>query len=129
MRSAASLVGILIVAAIAGLIYKFYFSQGPQSAEIRNPTQTIDVIGVKNDLLGIAQAERMYQTEHNSYGSLDDLVSSGAMTLKKTGRDGYTYEAETSSDSFRIVAHCPSAAVPGCVNYSVDQTMEVQTAP
>lgn len=129
MRSAASLVGLLIVAAIAGLIYKFYFSQGPQSAEIKNPVQTIDVVGVKNDLLGIAQAERMYQTEHNSYGSLDDLVSGGAMTLKRTGRDGYTYEAEVSADSFRIIAHCPSATVPGCTNYAVDQTMEIQTAP
>jgi len=129
MRSAGSILGLLIVAAVAALTYKFYFSQGPQPAEVRNPTQTIDVVGVKNDLLGIAQAERIYQTEHNSYGSLDDLVSGGAMTLKKTGRDGYTYEAETSSDSFRIVAHCPSATVPGCVNYSVDQTMEIQTAP
>jgi len=129
MRSAASIVGLLIVAAISALIYKFYFTQGSQPAEIRNPVQTIDVVGVKNDLLGIAQAERMYQAEHNSYGSLDDLVSGGAMTLKRTGRDGYTYEAETSADSFRIIAHCPSATVPGCVNYSVDQTMEIQTAP
>ena len=129
MRSAASIVGLLIVAAISALIYKFYFTQGSQPAEIRNPVQTIDVVGVKNDLLGIAQAERMYQAEHNSYGSLDDLVSGGAMTLKRTGRDGYTYEAETSADSFRIIAHCPSATVPGCVNYSVDRTMEIQTAP
>ena len=129
MRSAASILGLLIVAAISALIYKFYFTQGPQPAEVRNPVQTIDVVGVKNDLLGIAQAERMYQAEHNSYGSLDDLASGGAMTLKKTGRDGYTYEAETSTDSFRIIAHCPSATVPGCVNYSVDQTMEIQTAP
>lgn len=129
MRSAASLAGLLIVAAIAGLIYKFYFSQEPQSAEIKNPVQTIDVAGVKNDLLGIAQAERMYQAEHNSYGSLDDLVSSGAMNMKKSGRDGYTYEAEVSSDSFRIVAHCPSATVPGCTNYAVDQTMEIRSAP
>lgn len=129
MRSAASLAGLLIVAAIAGLIYKFYFSQGPQSAAVANPVQTIDVVGVKNDLLGIAQAERMYQAEHSSYGSLDDLVSSGAMTMKKSGRDGYTYESEVSTDSFRIIAHCPSATVPGCTNYAVDQTMEIQSAP
>jgi len=131
MRSLGGLIGILVVAAIAGLIYKYYLSpagSGPASP-LAHPTQTIDVAGVKNDLLGIAQAERIYQTEHNSYGSLDDLVSSGAMPLKKTGRDGYTYEAETSSDSFRIVAHCPSETAPGCVNYAIDQTMEIQTAP
>jgi len=129
MRSAASLLGLLIVAAIAGLIYKYYFSQGAQSTEIKNPVQTIDVVGVKNDLIGIAQAERMYQAQNGSYGSLDQLASSGAMTIKKSGRDGYTYEAQVSSDGFRIVAHCPAATVPSCTNYAVDQTMEVLPAP
>ncbi|HXX20230.1 MAG TPA: hypothetical protein VEJ46_12580 [Candidatus Acidoferrum sp.] len=129
MRSAASLLGLLIVAAIAGLIYKYYFSQRPESAAVANPVQTIDVVGVKNDLIGIAQAERMYQAQNGSYGSLDELASSGAMTIKKSGRDGYTYEAEVSPDGFRIVAHCPSATIPGCTSYAVDQTMEVQPAP
>lgn len=129
MRSIGSLVGLLVVAAVVGLAYKYYFSQGQQAAPISHPTQTIDVIGVKNDLLGMAQAERIYQTEHNSYGSLDDLVSSGALAIKKPGRDGYTYEAKVSSDGFLILAHCPSASLPGCMNYVIDQTMEVQPAP
>ncbi len=93
------------------------------------PRQTIDVIGVKTDLLGIAQSERVYQAGHGSYASLDELVSSGAMSMAKPGRDGYTYNVETSADGFRVVAHCPSATSPGCTNYSVDQTMEVQPEP
>jgi hypothetical protein len=129
MRSFASLASILVVALIVGLIYKYYFTQGPEAGAMSHPQQTIDVIGVKNDLLAIAQAERVYQTEHNSYGSLDDLVSSGAMALRKTGRDGYTYEAEASTDSFRVVASCPSATVPGCTSYVIDQNMELQPAP
>ena len=129
MKSLGSLVGLLVVAAVVGLIYRYYFAQSQEAAPIAHPTQTIDVMGVKNDLIGIAQAERIYQTAHNSYGSFDDLVADRAMTVKKTGRDGYTYEAEASSDSFRIIAHCPSATVPGCVNYSIDQTMEITTAP
>jgi hypothetical protein len=129
MRQVGSLVAVLVVAAVVGFIYKSYLGN-QQAAPIAHPGQTIDVIGVQNDLLGIAQAERMYQTEHNSYGSLDDLVSSGAMNLKKSGRDGYTYEAaEVSTDSFRIIAHCPSETSPGCTNYAIDQTMQVQTAP
>jgi hypothetical protein len=129
VRSIGSLVGLLVVAATVGLIYRYYFSQNQQAAPISHPTQTIDVIGVRNDLLGMAQAERIYQTQHSGYGSLDDLVSSGAMTVKKSGRDGYTYEAEVSTESFRIIAHCPRATQPGCTNYFIDQTMEVQAAP
>jgi hypothetical protein len=129
MRSLGSLVGILVVALAVGLIYRYYFSQNQQAAPISHPQQTIDVTGVENDLLGIAQAERVYQTEHNSYGSLDDLVTSGALAMKKSGRQGYTYEAEASTDSFRIIARCPTATLPGCSNYVIDQTMEIRPAP
>jgi hypothetical protein len=128
MRSIGGILGLLAVALIAGLTYKYYFLQG-QSSGVTTPRQTIDEVGVKNDLVAIGQAERLYQTEHGSYASLDDLVSSGAMSMKKTGRGGYTYEAETSADGFRITARCPSDAAPGCTRYVIDQTMEVQTAP
>jgi hypothetical protein len=123
------LIGLLAVLVVSGFIYKYYFAQ-TQSAGAGTPAQTIDVVGVKNDLLGIAQAERNYQVQHDSYASsVDELVSSGAMTLAKPGRDGYTYSIETSGETFRVIAHCPSATSPGCTNYSVDQSMEVQPAP
>ena len=128
MRGVGSLIGFLVVALIVMLAYKLYFSQA-QSAGTGAPAQTISVVGVKNDLLAIAQAERAYQAEHGSYASLDELISSGAMTMKKPGRDGYTYGVETSADSFRVIAHCPAASSPGCTNYAVDQNMDVQPAP
>lgn len=125
-----SMIGLLVVALIAGLIYKFYFTRMQNSGMgSATPAQTIDVVGVKNDLIGIAQAERAYQAEHGSYASLDDLISSGGLTMKKAGRNGYTYDVETSASGFRAVAHCPAATSPGCQNYSVDQTMEVEVTP
>jgi hypothetical protein len=127
MRGIGSVLGLLVVALIAGLFYKFYFAQGSSAGT--TPAQTIDVVGVKNDLIAIGQSERAYQAEHGTYASIDDLVSSGAMTLNKSGRDGYTYEAQTSPGNFLVIAHCPAATSPGCTNYSIDQTMEVQTAP
>jgi hypothetical protein len=123
-----SVVSLLAVAAIVLLSYKFFLSKTVTGTNA-SPTQTIDVTGVKMDLLSIAQAERIYQTEHNSYGSMDELVSSGALSMSKNGRDGYTYDLETSQDSFHITAHCPAAKFPGCSDFSVDQTMEVQAAP
>ena len=128
MRSVGNLLGLLVVALIGMLVYKFYFSQS-QSAGTGTPTQTIDVVGVKNDLLAIAQAERAYQAEHGSYASLSELVSSGAMAMKKTDRDGYTYGVETSAEGFRVIARCPATTTPGCISYAVDQNMDVQPAP
>lgn len=128
MRALGSLIGLLIVATICVVIYKYYFSQSVAPG-VTTPVQTIDVVGVKNDLIAIGQAERLYQAEHGSYASLDDLVSSGAMTIKKSGRDGYTYDAEASADSFRVIATCPRDKFPACSNYAIDQSMEVQTVP
>jgi hypothetical protein len=125
-----SLLGILAVALIAVLAYKFYFSQ-MQSAGTgtATPAQAIDIVGVKNDLVGIAQAERAYQAEHGSYASMDELTSSGALTMKKSGRDGYTYDVQTFDSSFRAIAHCPAATSPGCTSFAIDPSMEVQAAP
>jgi hypothetical protein len=121
-------IGLLVVMLIAGLIYKFYFAK-LQSEGAGTPAQAINVVGVKNDLLQIAQAERIYQAQHSTYGSLDELVSSGAMSISKSGRDGYTYEVETSNEGFRVTARCPTTTSPGCTNWGVDQNMEVKPAP
>jgi hypothetical protein len=127
MRGLGSIISILVVAVIGLLVYKFYFTQ-TSSTGAATPAQTINVVGVKNDLLAIAQAERTYQAEHSSIASLDELVSSGEMSVKKTGRDGYAYAVESSGDGFRVTARC-SSATPGCTNYAVDQTMEVRAEP
>jgi hypothetical protein len=119
-------VGILAVLVISLLIYKYYFTGGGQTTNMAVATQTVDVIGVKNDLISIGQAERIYQAQHNAYGSMDDLVSSGAMAIKKTGREGYTYDADVSANSFRVVARC-SSSQNGCTNFAIDQSMEISS--
>ncbi len=129
MRGLGSILGLIVVALIAALTYKFYFQKSASVDGAATPTQTIDVVGVKSDLLAIAQSERLYQAEHGTYASMDDLVSSGAMSLRKSGRDGYTYDVSASSDSFQVVAHCPAATNPGCTSYSINPTMQIQAAP
>lgn len=121
--------GILVVLVLTLLVYKFYFASGEAALNPAAPTQTVDVIGVKNDLLSMAQAERIYQTEHSSYGSLDDLVSSGALAYKREARHGYTYDAQASTDSFRIVARCSDPPIAGCTNFAIDQTMGISSTP
>src|SRR5579863_2673388 len=106
MRGIGSLAGLLIVAIIAGLIYKYEFND-TQAPGVSTPVQTIDVVGVKNDLLAIAQAERTYGAEHGSFVSLGELNLSGALAVQKTSRDGYTYEVQTESQNFHVIAHCP----------------------
>jgi hypothetical protein len=127
MRAVLGIAALLVGAGIMLFIYKNSLTQS-QASGAATATQTIDVVGVKNDLLAIAQAERGYQAEHSSVASLDELVSSGQMSMKKTGRDGYTYDVDATSEGFRVTARCPSS-LAGCTNYVVDQGMEVRAEP
>ena len=127
MRAIGGLVSLVVVMGIGLFIYKTYLTGTQQALGGQAPTQVIDTIGVKNDLLSMAQAERVYQAQHSAYGSLDELVDSGAMAYKKTGRQGYAYDASASTDSFRITAQCTAPVTPGCINFAIDQTMEIQS--
>jgi hypothetical protein len=129
MRAAMSLLSIVIVLAVG---YWFYASQLKTSGATTSagaPAQVISTVGVKSDLLSLAQAERMYQVTHDSYASLDELYSSGALTVKKSGRDGYSHSAETSSEGFTITARCEVQSAAPCPSFSIDQNMQIQQLP
>ena len=51
-------------------------------------TQNISLTGVKNDLVAIAQAERMYYTQNGATRTWDTLSSKGRMNITRTNRDG-----------------------------------------
>jgi glycine cleavage system protein P-like pyridoxal-binding family len=119
------LIGLLAVALIGAAIYWMALTKTQSATGTSGtPAQAISTVGVQNDLLSIAQAERLYQAEHGSYASLDELNSSGALTVQKTGRDGYTYSVETSAGGFTATAKCDSSAAASCTNFAVDQTMQ-----
>jgi hypothetical protein len=126
-----SMVGLIISAAVGLGIYMYTLKQaspGPGMVV----TQNISIVGVKNDLISIAQAERMYYAENSTYADLATLNSTGAMSMMRSSRDGYTYSVETSVSGFTVTAtYTPPIAAPAGVTpphfptYSIDQTMEV----
>jgi len=126
------IIGLLVTAAIGLGIYMYTLKQaapGPGMVV----TQNISVVGVKNDLIAIAQAERMYYTQNGSYADLPTLSSTGTMNITRTSRDGYTYSAEPSGNAFTVTATytAPPADNPAGVapphfpTFTIDQTMEV----
>jgi hypothetical protein len=126
------LIGLLVIAGIGLGIYMYSLKQmapGPGMVV----TQNISVVGVKNDLVAIAQAERMYYTQNGSYTDLPTLASSGTMNITRTSRDGYTYIATPSGNTFTVTATYTPPPVenpagvtpPHFPTFSIDQTMEV----
>jgi hypothetical protein len=126
------LIGLLLVAVIAIGGYLFFLKQaapGPGMVA----TQTVSLTGVENDLIGIAQAERMYFAQNGSYVDLTTLTSTGTMNIVRNGRDGYSYYVEPSGSGFTATARytAPLPPMPAGVKpprfptVSIDQTMEI----
>ena len=124
MRAAGSLLGLVIVVAIIWFVVKSQYTQGPTGGQ--PPKEVIDVVGVKSDLLSIAQAERMYMASHGSYASVDDLQQDGSITFSGANRRGYSYTAEVDDGQhFKITARPSDPAKADWPTLSIDETMQV----
>jgi len=125
MRAAASVLGLLFVVAITWFVVKSQFSsQGPTGG--RPPVDTIDVVGVKNDLLAVAQAERLYLASHGSYASLEELQQEGSLAFSGAERRGYVYTAEVDGGQhFKITATPADPAKATWPTLAVDETMQI----
>jgi len=124
MRAAGAILGLVIALAIGYYIVKSEFVRGPTGGA--PPKEVIDVVGVKNDLLAIGQAERMYLASHGSYASVDQLQQDGAITFSGTNRRGYNYVAEVDDGQhFRITATPSDPAKQGWPTLALDDTMQI----
>ena len=130
MRSLFGLLALVVVLAIALGIYYVYLKHAQPAGTGNDPTQAINLTGVQNDLLAIAQAERAYFARHGAYASLGELTSSGAPAVSRSGRDGYEYRVETTANGFLVIAryYRQPGASPGLryPTITVDQTMQIR---
>lgn len=125
MGRAFGFISLIVVLGIGAYIYMRQ-TQGVMSAGSSNPTATVDLIGVRNDLLAIAQAERSHAAAQGNYVPIETLRSQGELTMTRDNRGPYNYSAEVSDSAFRIVATYAGPTSSGMPQtLSVDQTMQV----
>jgi hypothetical protein len=82
-------------------------------------------MGVKSDLLAIAQAERSHGALQGSFASLDELRSKGELTMSRDNRGPYTYSADLSAGAFRILATYTGSDPGMPKTISIDQSMQI----
>ena len=125
MGRAFGFISLIIVVGIGAYIYMRQ-TQSVTSAGGSNPTATVDLIGVRNDLLAIAQPERSHLAVQGSYVSIVTLRSQNELAMTRNNRGPYNYSAEITDSSFRVVATYAGPAGSGMPQtLSVDQTMQV----
>ena len=125
MGRAFGFVALIIVVAAGAYIYMRQ-TQSVVSPGAGSPTATVDLMGVRSDLLAIAQAERSHAALQGSYVSIETLRSQGDLAMDRNNRGPYTYSAEIGDSSFRVVATYSgpeSAGIPRTL--SIDQSMQI----
>jgi hypothetical protein len=122
--------GFLSVVIVLGIGMYIYSRQAQSSSSVagaNNPKAAINITGVKSDLIGIASAERLYFAREGKYASLDELIASHAVTMRQ--RPPYSYEIETSSSGFRVVATRSGDDGSGTpAQLSVDENLEFKSS-
>ena len=71
------------------------------------PQQTIDVVGIRSELLTIGQAERQYLVAHSAYGTLDELLQEHLLT-GGANRRGYSFQVQVDGGQGFTVTATPS---------------------
>ena len=118
-------VGTIVTMAIAMYIYSLQVKTLTPSGGSGNPEEFATITGVKNDLIGIANAERGCLATQGKYASLDELISGNYISIKGE-RPPYIYDVETTSSSFRATATRTTKGAPA--QLWITETMEVQAS-
>jgi hypothetical protein len=116
--------GTIIVLGVALYIYSIQL-QGTPSTNGADTAETANIVGVKNDLISIANAERGYFIQQQKFASLDELISANYVTIQKQ-RIPYTYDVQATSSGFRATATRDRVGAP--IQLWIDETMQVQSS-
>jgi hypothetical protein len=125
MRGAFGLLSLIVAVAIGMFIYSRQAQSVSGSAPNPNPETTINVVGVKNDLIAIANAERAFNADQGRYASLEELTSGKYMTIRSE-RPPYAYSVDVTGSSFRVNAETSAPGAPP--HLWVDESMVVQSS-
>ena len=115
--------GTIITMAIGMYIYSLQVKTLSPGAGNGNSEEVATIVGVKNDLIGIANAERGYQASQGKYASLDELTSGNYLSIKGE-RPPYIYDVEATSSGFRATATRTTKGAPA--QLWITETMQVQ---
>jgi hypothetical protein len=129
MGRSIGLLAVLVVLAFGAWIY-MHQAQSATVEGAASPQGTVDVVGVRRDLMSIAQAERMHYSLRGSYASLEELRSAGELTMGSNNRGPYNYSLETADSGFHAIAtYAGPDGASASKTISIDQDMHFSQEP
>jgi hypothetical protein len=114
---------VFVFVFVQGLILSAGCGLGPP------PQQQIDTVGIRSELLAIAQAEGQYLVAHSRYGTLDELRQDNLLT-GSADRRGYTFVVSVDgSQGFAVTATPADPDKKGWPTLVMDQTRQITEQP
>jgi len=120
-----SFLGLVITLAIGMYIYSLQVKAITPGAGTGSAEEAPLIAGVKNDLIGIGNAERGYMASEGKYGSLEELTSGHYLTVRAE-RPPYIYDVETNGNGFRATATRTTKGAPA--QLWITENMQVQAS-
>ncbi len=127
-----SFVAVLIVVA-AGMYIYMQQIKGVSPAGVEgstaNPRATIDLVGVKNDLLQFARAEQQHLASDGKYLSLQEMRAAGDTGLPADSRGPFTYSIDAGSTTFTVTATyngTPTEGVPKALHVGPEMSISTE---
>jgi hypothetical protein len=125
MGRAFGFLATVITLAIGMYIYSLQVKTLTPDAGSGNPEEAAAISGVKNDLIGIGNAERGYFASQGKYASLGELTSGNYLSIKGE-RPPYIYDVEIMENSFRATATRTTKGAPA--QLWITENMQVQAS-
>lgn len=122
MRASLGILSILLAGGIAGYLYRTQLRAPGEGSTV---AAQVDMIGLRSDLLSLAQAERRYLAANGRYATLEALRQSPELSVGGTARRRYRYEIEITGSGFRITARPAGAEGGAGPVLSIDETMRI----
>ena len=125
MGRAFGFLGTIIVLGVGMYVYSTQLKGTSTAGGGDSTAETANLVGVKSDLISIANAERGYLATQGRYASLDELISGKFITLGRQ-RVPYTYDVQTTSSGFHVTATRDRAGTPA--QLWIDDTMDIKSS-
>ena len=117
------LIGTVIVAAIGAYVYLGQMKE--MSPDGKTPETKVNVIGIQNDLLSMANAEKRYQVTNSKFASLEDLRTNS--DIQVPSRKDVRYSVDVRGDHFRITATYSGPDPKAPKLFAIDDTLAITT--
>ncbi len=125
MGRVAGFICLLIAVGVGLFIYSRQGQSATSAAGTTSAKAAVDVTGVKNDLIALAEAEKRHFAGAGNYVSIADLRSNGDISMARDRRGDYSYSSDVSGNSFKITATYSGQDQSAPKHLSIDETMQI----